>query len=106
MKYIDVKKVWMDGRGFPPLHIGILDRVGLLILKLPQVKGRRTAPKETGMGKCKVVISYLDGRLTKSRYGFSQRVETAVRFCEESELDGVVEEFRRRGEIQEVKISR
>jgi hypothetical protein len=58
------------------------------------------------MGKYKVVISYLDGRLTRSRYGLSQRVETVVRFCEESELDGVVEEFRRRGEIQEVKISK
>jgi hypothetical protein len=84
----------------------IIDRVGLFVLKLPQVEGRRTAPKETGMGKCKVVISYLDGKLTKGRYGFSQRVETAIRFCEESELDEVVEEFRRRGEIQEVTISR
>jgi len=106
MRGADVRKIWVDGQSFLPPHIGIIDRVGLFVLKLSQVKGRRIAPKETGMGKCKVVISYLDGRLTKGRYGFSQRVETAVRFCEESELDGVVEEFRRRSKIQEVKISR
>ena len=58
------------------------------------------------MGKVKVTISYLSGKVGHSRYGYCSKVETVVRFCEESELDEVVEQFRRRGEIVEVRIGR
>lgn len=53
-----------------------------------------------------VTIRYLDGRVGHSRYGNTARVETVVRHCTEEELDVVVAQFRKRGEIVEVKINR
>lgn len=53
-----------------------------------------------------VTISYLDGRVGHSRYGNTARVETVVRHCTDAELDEVVSQFRKRGEIVEVKITR
>lgn len=57
-------------------------------------------------GKVKVVITYKSGKVGHSRYGYSERVETAVRFVAPEELDAVIDQFRARHEITDVKISR
>jgi hypothetical protein len=86
--------------------MGILDRIRNSWYNRP-IKTRRRAPEEIGMGKCKVTIKYMDGKVSRGgRYGASQHVDTVVRFCEESELDDVVKQFRDRGEIIEVRINR
>lgn len=54
----------------------------------------------------KVTITYKSGRMAHSRYGYVQKVETAVRFVEEDDLDEVLEQFRSHHEVIEVRIGR
>jgi len=61
-------------------------------------------PEEIKMNK--VIISYISNKMGHSRYGYIQRVEIAVRYVNEDQLDDVVEQFRLNHEIIEVNISR
>lgn len=58
------------------------------------------------MGKIRVTIKYLSRKLGHSRYGFTRRVEEAVRLVEEDGLDDVIDQFRANHEVLEVTISR
>lgn len=58
------------------------------------------------MAKVRVTIEYVSGKVVHSRYGYTQRVEQAVRFVEEEDLDEVVEQFRAHHDVVEVRIRR
>lgn len=56
--------------------------------------------------RVKVTITYISSKLGHSRYGYVQRIESAVRFVDESELSMVVDQFRKYAEIIEVMVIR
>ena len=56
--------------------------------------------------RVKVTITYMSSKLGHSRYGYVQRMESAVRFIDESELDIVLDQFRSHAEIIEVLVTR
>lgn len=56
--------------------------------------------------RVKVTITYISSKLGHSRYGYVQRIESAVRFVDESELSTVVDQFRKHAEIIEVMVTR
>lgn len=58
------------------------------------------------MGKVRVTISYLGTRMGHSRYGYTQRVETVVKFVEEDDLDEVLDQFRAHHEVTEITVRR
>lgn len=72
---------------------------------VPSREGRE-APEEGMMDKVKVTFTYKSGRMSWSRYGHVQRVETAVRFVEEDDLDEVLDQFRCHHKVIEVTISK
>lgn len=50
-------------------------------------RGRRLAPGEVQMNAVKVTIRYLDSKVVHSRYGYTRRLETVVRFVPEDQLE-------------------
>lgn len=71
----------------------------------PIKQGRRNAPEEAKM-KVKVTIKYTSDKFGHSRYGYTRREETAVKFVEEDELDEVVAQFEARHEVTEVILTK
>lgn len=58
------------------------------------------------MNAVKVTIRYLDSKVVHSRYGYTRRLETVVRFVPEDQLDEVIEQFWSNHEVVEVKFTR
>lgn len=56
--------------------------------------------------RVKVTITYISSKLGHSRYGYVQRIESVVKFVDESELGMVVDQFRKHAEIIEVMVIR